>query len=103
MHVVNNLCWTVLNAVPHLKIEIFHFLDVTISDVLQDISKTVGWNVNVEEITQMKGKTLLTDNTKEALDHGAFGVPRYNEIHVKFFQYFKTLRSVRHSPKNCPK
>ena len=51
--------------------------DVTNSDVLQDISNTVGWKVNVEEITQMKGKTLLTENTKEALDHGAFGVPSF--------------------------
>ncbi|CAB4027039.1 2-hydroxychromene-2-carboxylate isomerase, partial [Paramuricea clavata] len=51
--------------------------DLTSSDVLQDISKTVGWNVNVEEVIQVKGKTLLKDNTKEALDYGAFGVPSF--------------------------
>ncbi len=28
----------------------------------------------------MKGNTLLKDNTKEALDYGAFGVPRYDNI-----------------------
>ena len=55
---------------------ISRLLDVSNSDVLQDISKNVGWNVNVEEIIQKpENKTLLKDNTEEALDHGTFGVP----------------------------
>jgi 2-hydroxychromene-2-carboxylate isomerase len=33
--------------------------------------------VNVNEVIEMKGKNLLKENTEEALDHGAFGVPRY--------------------------
>lgn len=64
-----------------LHFEVSRLLDVSNSDVLQDISKNVGWNVNVEEIIQKpENKTLLKDNTEEALDHGAFGVPRCANI-----------------------
>ena len=64
-----------------LHFRVCHVLDVSSSDVLQDISKNVGWNVNVEEIIQRpENRALLKDNTQEALDYGAFGVPRYCNI-----------------------
>ncbi|XP_028403916.1 uncharacterized protein LOC114526489 isoform X2 [Dendronephthya gigantea] len=51
--------------------------DITSSDVLQTMSNAVGWNVDVEKIIEQRGKTLLWENTKEALDNGAFGVPSF--------------------------
>jgi hypothetical protein len=78
-------------------------IDLTSSDVLQDISKTVGWNVNVEEVIQIKGKTLLKDNTKEALDYGAFGVPRYDNIYATACDILKDHRRINFQKFNVKK
>lgn len=56
---------------------VFCLPDITSHDVLQDISRSVGWNVEVDEVIQNNGKRFLKDNTTDALEFGAFGVPRY--------------------------
>ena len=51
-------------------------LDVTQHSVLEDAVREIGWKVKIEEAISKKGKELLLHNTAEALDRGAFGVPR---------------------------
>ncbi|EDO39954.1 predicted protein [Nematostella vectensis] len=51
--------------------------DVTSLDVLQEGASHVGWSVDVESTINGVGKQVLLDNTQEALDRGAFGVPSF--------------------------
>ncbi|XP_048588563.1 uncharacterized protein LOC5511679 [Nematostella vectensis] len=54
-----------------------HNKDVTSLDVLQEGASHVGWSVDVESTINGVGKQVLLDNTQEALDRGAFGVPSF--------------------------
>lgn len=52
-------------------------LDVSDSKVLQEAVNELKWDVNVEEvISDQSVKQVLIDNTNEAVNRGAFGVPR---------------------------
>ena len=59
---------------PHGLISVIS--DISRLDVLKDVSVAVGWDVDVEDVVQRTGKANLLQNTQEALDNGAFGVPR---------------------------
>ena len=50
-----------------------------LSSVLQESATSVGWQINVDEVMKGIGKEKLLHNTKEALERGSFGVPRYNK------------------------
>ena len=53
------------------------FLDVSDLKVLQDTVNSLDWDVNVANIVEDSCiKQTLIKNTKEAVEHGAFGVPR---------------------------
>lgn len=51
-------------------------LDVSEHSVLEAAVREIGWTVSVRNAVEDKGKELLIKNTEEALDRGAFGVPR---------------------------
>jgi len=50
--------------------------DIAQLDVLENAASSVGWNINVHQAISGVGKEILWKNVKEALDRGAFGVPR---------------------------
>ncbi|XP_046853534.1 uncharacterized protein LOC124446716 [Xenia sp. Carnegie-2017] len=51
--------------------------DITSGEVLQKITRTIGWNVDVQDIIAKSGTVLLMKNTEDALENGAFGVPSF--------------------------
>lgn len=55
---------------------LLNFIDITNGEVLQKITQTIGWNVDVQDIIAKSGTVLLMKNTEDALENGAFGVPR---------------------------
>ena len=53
-----------------------HEKDVSNLNVLQEAVKSLDWDINVKEVIEDSSvKQILIDNTKEAVDRGAFGVP----------------------------
>eukprot|EP00794_Sanderia_malayensis_P011057 gene11057-12224_t len=65
--------------------ELYHSLwaekkDVSDMSLLKEVAKKFNWNVDVEAIVtgkDLKGKELLYQNTNEAIERGAFGVPSF--------------------------
>lgn len=55
------------------------FADVSDLKILQNIANSVNWEIDVRDLVDDKSnptRQILIDNTEEAVQRGAFGVPR---------------------------
>ena len=69
---------------------IFLLLDVSDLNILQNIADSADYKINVNSFISDKkhpARQTLLDNTLEAVQRGAFGVPRY----IWCFFYFKAF------------
>lgn len=74
----------ILNSEHYL----FIYLDVSDLKILQNIADSADYKINVSSFIEDKehqARQKLLDNTLEAVQRGAFGVPRYKLCISKFF------------------